>query len=304
MKNRLLLRQLNSNGLEASRAPTLEEWKAFLLRVDKVYSDADQERYLLERSLEISSREMQERWQTIELERSRSTQAGKMAALGEMAGGLAHEVNTPLAVIALLTEQSLEIMEDESPDYHWVKDALKKTRETTLRIAKIVKGLRTFCRDGSSDPFIQVELGVLIDDTLAFCRERFQASQVELIYEISCPEILLECRPTQISQVLLNLLNNSYDAISSMPEKWIRLKVDQQDSGLLISVTDCGNGISSEIKEKIFQPFFTTKEVGTGTGLGLSLTKGILDAHKASIMVADENPHTCFEIRIPLRQVK
>ena len=290
----------------------MEAWQLFLGRLDKILMDSEQDRYLLERSLEVSSREMEERWKVvekerlnqIEIERMRTAQAEKMAALGEMAGGLAHEVNSPLAIISLLTEQSLDILQGEAPDYNWVVGALKKVQSTTDRIAKIVKGLRLFSRDGSDDPFAAVRVDSLIDDTLAFCRERFRHGQVELLYENSIPGATLECRSTQISQVLLNLLNNAYDAISSKPKKWVRLNVRQEGTHFIISVTDCGDGIPPAIAEKIFQPFFTTKAVGSGTGLGLSLTKGILDAHSASISLNTQSPNTCFEIKIPARHNK
>jgi C4-dicarboxylate-specific signal transduction histidine kinase len=302
VKHRLLLRQLKSLGLSVDNPPANQsDWQEFLARIERAYSDADQERYLLERSLEISSQEMQERFRMLEEERSRSTHASKMAALGEMAGGMAHEINNPVAVLQTLASQGLELIEDGDLDPSWFKASFQKMVSTSSRIAKIVQGLRTFSRESGGDPFTSSVLADVVNDTLVFCLERFRHNAVEFRYTPADPSIRVECRPSQVSQVLLNLLNNAYDAVSPLGEKWISLEVVLQGDQVELLVTDSGRGVPEAVRQKVFQPFFTTKAPGKGTGLGLSLAKGILDAHGGSLHIDADCPNTRFVVRIPLK---
>lgn len=302
MKHRLIARQLRSGNLDESRLPEdLRAWQEFLSRVEKAYLDSDQERYLLERSLLISSKEMQERWLAVEQERSRSAHSSKMASLGEMAGGVAHEINSPLAVIAMAAAHAREVLA-ENGSKKQIDEFLERIEVTTTRIARVVKGMRTFSRDSSSDPMSMTDACALVDETLALCAERFRQHSVDFQYQGLAAALTLECRPTEISQVLLNLLNNAFDAVLPLPEKWIRLTLSGTDNDIEISVTDCGGGIPVVVREKMFQPFFTTKDVGKGTGLGLSLAMRIVSSHCGSLFVDDNSPNTRFVIRLPRRQ--
>ena len=114
----------------------------------------------------------------------------------------------------------------------------------------------------------------------------------------------VECRPTQISQFLLKLLNHSHDAIEKLPTPWIRLEVEHRGavSQIVFRITDSGTGIPPAIREKLMQPFFTTKDFGKGTGLGLSISRGIAEAHGGALRHVADAPNTCFELHLPLRQ--
>ncbi len=228
-------------------------------------------------------------------------QASKMSALGEMAGGVAHEINTPLAVIQMRSEQVQDMINDGDFDQGFLTEALESIRETSFRIAKIVNGLRMFSRNGERDPLQPVALGKVIDDTFSFCRERFTNNGVrlEIVDESGAGSLLIPCRPTEISQVLLNLFNNSYDATQSSQDKWVQIHLVDLRESVELSVTDSGAGISPLIREKIMQPFFTTKEVGKGTGLGLSVSQGIAHAHGGSLRLDENSPHTRFVLTLP-----
>ncbi|MEK6579858.1 MAG: HAMP domain-containing sensor histidine kinase, partial [Bdellovibrionota bacterium] len=113
--------------------------------------------------------------------------------------------------------------------------------------------------------------------------------------------LAIQGRQTQLSQVLLNLFNNAYDAVQTLTDKWIKIKVADTDQWVEIWVTDSGPGISSEVVSKMFQPFFTTKGVGKGTGLGLSISKKIIETHGGTLNVEMESPNTCFRITLPKR---
>lgn len=305
MNHRLLNRQLKSHGLESDRLPdNLERWKLFLERIERAYTDSDSERYLMERSMQISSQEMQERWKTIELERTRSMQSEKMAALGIMSAGIAHEINNPLAVVMTIAGQLQEVLLEEPLDKSLIIERLKKIEITTGRIAKIIKGLRTVSRESKHDPFEEISIHTLLGDTLALCEPSFKQVGIEILVDEINPSILIHCRPSQIAQVFLNILNNARDAISTLEKKWVKVSVKEAGNFLKISIADCGKGISKEIQEKIFYPFFTTKEPGKGTGLGLSLSKEIIEAHGGELTFDSAEPNTCFVISLPTRQVK
>ncbi|MDG0817400.1 sensor histidine kinase [Bdellovibrio svalbardensis] len=233
-------------------------------------------------------------------QKSRAEYAAKLASLGEMAGGIAHEINTPLNVILLSTEQQLDILNDTSLDVKELQASVKKVQETTNRIATIVRGLRSFARDGAKDPIEETKVQTIVENTLALCIEKFKLNNVDLRLPNPFPEISLHCRPVQISQVLLNLLNNSFEAIRELPERWVSMEVRMISGEVEIRITDSGPGIPDEIQAEIFRPFFTTKEVGKGTGLGLSISRGLIEAHKGQMYIDPHHPHTSFVIRLPV----
>jgi len=238
----------------------------------------------------------------LELQRGQALAASKMAALGEMASGIAHEINNPLAIIngrISIMKETLKkgIVIDPSK---WEVE-LEKVSKTTLRIAKIIKGLKTFARDSQSDPFLKTSIQGLIENADEICREKFLRLGVDL--KIQClTNKQLECRESQIVQILVNLLSNSLDAAVDLPEKWVRLEAIEKNERIQFRVTDSGDGIAKEIVEKIMHPFFTTKVVGKGTGLGLSISRGIAQDHQGSLEYDALAENTSFVLDLPLVQ--
>lgn len=223
----------------------------------------------------------------------------KMSALGEMAGGIAHEINTPLTVIQLSAEQILNSLTPEMKEKDKVFTAsLNRIINTVTRISKIITGLRTFARDSKDEAMSVVSVADVVEDTFSLCREKLSHNNVDLKF-LWTDEAKIYCRPIEISQVLLNLLNNAYDAIQDFENKWIYVQLEVFSGFIHLSVIDCGFGISKEIQEKIMQPFFTTKEVGKGTGLGLSISKGIVEAHGGQIFIDNNYPNTKITIKLP-----
>jgi C4-dicarboxylate-specific signal transduction histidine kinase len=226
--------------------------------------------------------------------------SAKMSALGEMAGGVAHEINTPLATILLLSDQQLEDLSANDINKENLENYFHTVATAAKHIAKIVQGLRFFSRNSSADPFVRADLAKIIDDTVLLCSERFKIHNIRL--HVKSFPLSLTCSSVEIAQVLLNLLNNSFHAIDGLPEKWIQVSVQEDQEFVEISVTDSGSGISPQMREKIFQPFFTTKEIGQGTGLGLSISKGIIENHRGTLRLDESSPNTRFVIRIPKEQ--
>lgn len=224
----------------------------------------------------------------------------KMSALGEMAGGIAHEINTPLTVIQLSAENLLETF-SQGPEVpkEITLVSLNRIVKTVTRISKIISGLRSFARDSKDDPMVPTYVSEIVEDTFSLCREKLSHNSIQVKFVID-EEIKVQCRPIELSQVLLNLLNNAYDAIQEFSSKWITVEVKVVDQNVHLSVIDCGNGIPLEIQEKIMQPFFTTKDVGKGTGLGLSISKGIVEAHGGRILIDNKSPNTKITIELPL----
>lgn len=242
---------------------------------------------------------IKDRTAELEEQRIRSAHASKMAVLGEMAGSIAHEINNPLAIISLCSQQLIKTAEKGKLTPDVLKSILKDISLTTIRIEKIIKGLRFFARDASLDEFSQSHISQIFDDTLSLCQEKFKKHGCEVQLTMLAPDLVLKCQPVSISQALLNLLSNSFDAVSGQKEKWIRLECRDSSAYIEIHVTDSGNGIPTEIRDKIMLPFFTTKPIGKGTGLGLAIVRGIIEQHKGEFFFDDLKENTSFVIRLP-----
>jgi C4-dicarboxylate-specific signal transduction histidine kinase len=227
-----------------------------------------------------------------------------MSALGEMAGGIAHEINTPLATIQMVASSLIHEIQNDIPDLDNLTFQLQQIERTCDRVAKIIKGLKTFARDGSSDPFETVSAHQLIQDAVALCSEQLKRHKVDLRLNITNEDIFVTCRPIQICQVLLNLIGNAKDAVENMPEKWVQLDAFMTADAAEFRIIDGGPGIPKSLQQKIFQPFFTTKGVGKGTGMGLSISLGIIKAHSGTLQIDNSQKHTCFVLKLPLAQAQ
>lgn len=242
------------------------------------------------------SQEHERAEEQIRHERTRYYKQAKFAALGQMAAGITHEINNPMTVIDLNVQQLNHMLQSESYSQEEVLSRMQVISWTVHRIARIVESMLTFSREGEKDNFAPEPVNKIVEDTLTICAEKVRFKRVDLRVNLSPSELRLNCRSGQISQVMLNLLNNAFDAVEDASEKWIAIDVseDEAKKKTLISVTDSGPGISAELREKIFLPFFTTKAVGRGTGLGLSLSKKILLDHGGSLTLDPASPHTRF----------
>lgn len=232
---------------------------------------------------------------------TRMTNSAKMSSLGEMAGGIAHEINNPLAIILGKAGQLKRKIDSDNFEKAPLLEAIAKIESTAQRIVKIIKGLSAFSRNAEADPMERCKLSRIVDDTIELCTDKFKQRGVALSVS-SYSDVEIECRAAQISQVLLNLLNNANDAIHELPEKWVKLDIQRQDEKVLLRIIDSGHGIPPEVLQKIMQPFFTTKGVGKGTGLGLSVSKSIVEIHHGKLSYEKLADNTCFVIELPMSQ--
>lgn len=224
--------------------------------------------------------------------------SSRLSSLGEMAGGVAHEINNPLAIIHGIAESLKKRMATNNASPELILQGLTKIEETSQRIVNIIKGLRTFSRNAEKDPLVPVSLKDIVQDTLNLISEKFRLSSIELRIDVPDDCYVLG-RTAQLGQVVINLMSNSFDAVEGLKEKWISLKISEVKNMVKIQMMDSGRGISDEVQEKMMQPFFTTKELGKGTGLGLSIVRGIIEDHHGKFWYENKSSHTCFIIELP-----
>jgi PAS domain S-box-containing protein len=232
-------------------------------------------------------------------EEAKALYRAKMASIGEMAAGIAHEINNPLMIIdgKLMQVMSLAKKGELSPDA--VEKNIALVMRTSARIAKIVRGLRAFSRDGEMDPFEVSPWRSIVDETLAFCETRFKNHSVDVQVGEVPDSFVMECRPVQVSQILLNLLNNAFDAVDKQDKAWIRVEVIDRDEYYDLEVSDSGSGVTDEVRRRILMAFSNARTVGASRGLGLSIVNTLVKSHGGNLTLDVSKPHTCFVARFP-----
>jgi PAS domain S-box-containing protein len=289
--NKILSSQTTSLNIETQVSSEDEEIKVVLLKMSRIVNQSSELLGFIATVQDITEKRKLE---------SSLVAAAKLATLGEMAGGIAHEINNPLTAVQLRASRMLNQLLVDKFTQEMGIEQLNKILETTERIAKIVRGLKSFTRNDSQDPVTKVQLTELFDSILGLCSEKFTGTGIKLeVHEI--PNLSLDCRGVQIEQVIINLLNNSNDAIHELKDKWIEVSFKVFDKKLQIFIKDSGHGIPDEILKKIMQPFFTTKAAGKGTGLGLSISKKIMAAHGGRLFYDNSSKNTCFVIELPMQ---
>jgi C4-dicarboxylate-specific signal transduction histidine kinase len=238
--------------------------------------------------------------QRLDLKRSKLMQTAKLASLGEMASSMAHEINNPLAVVRARAEQIRELLLEPQPDFSMIQKFLDSIEVTSTRIAKIVQSLRTISRNAESDPFLPVPVNKLVQETLIFLLDKLRSRGIELRLDVCEENPSVNCRESEIIQVILNILINSLDAITSLKEQWLQVLTIAKNDIVEIRIIDSGRGIPPQVIDKIFDPFYTTKGVGKGTGLGLSISKRLVENHGGELFVDTSSLNTCFVIRMKI----
>jgi signal transduction histidine kinase len=219
----------------------------------------------------------------------------KMAAIGELAANVAHEVNNPLTSVLGYTTHLLKTLDlPESP-----KRVLRMMEQETLRVRKIIRNLLDFSRQKTS--WMQpTDLRLPLKETAAFVLGAAESSSVKILEEYNSSPVLVYIDANEMKQVFINIINNALQAMPRGGDLRIRLTTDG-DHEALIAFADTGIGISPENKKKIFEPFFSTKENGDGTGLGLSISYRIIQNHGGRIEVESEvGAGTVFKVFLPL----
>lgn len=235
-----------------------------------------------------------------ETAKAESMQKSRLAAIGELSSNIAHEVNNPLAIISLKGQKILDRIEETSDLPDDFRSALlrdtSKIVSVCQRIAKIINGLRLISRADFSEDLESISLRHVIEQTLEIAQDQWRDLRIELLVD---DETLIECRPVQISQVLINLINNAEYATRGQPDRWIQIQTHDRGPECLIEVIDSGPEMSKEMKERILQPLFTSKPPALGTGLGLSISRRIVERHGGRLLLDLDRRETCFQVYLP-----
>lgn len=230
-------------------------------------------------------------------ERVRSAAQSRLAQLGILAAGLTHEIYNPLMSIQLRSQMITKtIKNNEEFPADKLLEYLETIQSSAKKIESIVRGLRTISDGGKDDQKETFILNKLLEDILSICRT--QLDQKQILVQVTANEnISFEGNKILLGQVFLNLINNSVDALESTSQRLISINLSQQEDEIIITFADNGEGVPENDREKIFLPFFTTKEPGKGTGLGLSISNSIIQAHKGSIDYSREKDRSIFTIK-------
>jgi signal transduction histidine kinase len=247
----------------------------------KVYrSNSGDEIQRLAEHFDLMAMTLKKRMDDLRSLQERMVQSQKLESLGQLAAGVAHELNTPLGIVLGYTQLMLDDFADDSEYYEWLK-----IQEKHLRACKrIVSDLLRFSRTTETDKRA-INLSEVLDQVLSVVEHTFglEKISIERQFEADLPLILGD--QEKLQQVFINLLNNAHDAIGSDGRVVVATRHDRSNGEVLVSVADSGCGIPADVLSKIFDPFFTTKPVGKGTGLGLSVTFGIMEDHGGRIEV-------------------
>jgi C4-dicarboxylate-specific signal transduction histidine kinase len=252
--------------------------------------------------LRETTQEMEHREQELRDKQEQLVQAGKLATLGELTTGVAHELNNPLNNIGLFVGNVIDQIRLGQMDTDQAVRDLEQAMEQVRKATEIISHLRTF---GRAAPVAveQVDVDDVIERSLLLVQEQFRLRGIDVELELCPDELLVLGNPIQLEQVFINLLTNARDALETAPKKAIRIASARDDDRIRITFSDTGPGIPPEIAQRIFDPFFTTKEVGAGTGLGLSITYSILKEYGGDIsVVAGRGKGATFEIELPQAQ--
>ncbi len=230
--------------------------------------------------------------------------SARLASLGEMASGIAHEIRNPLAIISganvLLRAELQKGSEMRLPR---LLDKSEQIDRTIKRILQIVEGMRKLARADEAGVDEWFSAISLVDETVALCEEKLRAARIDLKVVLPREDVEINGHLAQLSQVLLNLISNGRDIISNLNDRRIRVRMALGSEGeLLIQVADSGPGVSDP--KKLFSPFFTTKDPGQGTGLGLSISRKIVESHQGTLSYRREEGMTVFEISIPKARIR
>jgi C4-dicarboxylate-specific signal transduction histidine kinase len=250
--------------------------------------------------LRETTTEIQRREQELRDKQEQLVQAGKLATLGELTTGVAHELNNPLNNIGLFVGNAVDLIELGATDRRRIVGELDHAMQQVRKATEIISHLRTFGRaaPASREP---LSLRHVIERALSLMKEQLRLREIEVTVDLGPEEPMVLGNSIQLEQVFINLLTNARDAVADSPRKAIRISSPAGSAAADVEFADTGHGIPPGLERRIFDPFFTTKEVGKGTGLGLSIAYGIVKEHGGTISVVSRpGEGATFFIHLPL----
>jgi C4-dicarboxylate-specific signal transduction histidine kinase len=251
--------------------------------------------------LRETTAEIQRREQELRDKQEQLVQAGKLATLGELTTGVAHELNNPLNNIGLFVGNVIDHVRMKQINEKRILHDLEKVVEQVKKATEIITHLRTFGRAAPATVG-RIALQDVVERSLSLIHEQLRLRQIQIqVDRFRGPEPVVVGNAIQLEQVFINLLANARDALEQAPTKVIHIESTVTRDAALVVVRDTGPGIPEGLEQRIFDPFFTTKDVGAGTGLGLSITYGIVKEHGGTISVENvPGQGASFRIELPL----
>ena len=251
--------------------------ETFIVMIDDVSVKAELENQLIQNHLEL-----QKAHSELKTAQDALIQSAKLASLGELSSGIAHELNQPLQAIMGFS-QELEHIENLS---NTGKEFLGDIISASKKMAEIIKSLRTFARQAGDD-IEETNIEHAITEAAHLMNHQLMSMGIEINIKKETPLPLLIANPIQLEQVFINFFSNARDAIEQKKQKTgkIEVRIHATSESIIVKIKDNGCGMSKEVQAKIFDPFFTTKVVGKGTGLGMSISYGILNKLNTSIHI-------------------
>jgi two-component system, NtrC family, sensor kinase len=266
---------------------------------NNMISELKRSRDAIEEWTQTLEQRVHQRTQELQQVHDQLVRAGKMAALGELAAGVAHEINNPLTGILTFSSLMLKKVDDNHP---WKKD-LETIVQQTTRCRNIVKGLLDFARQRKPDKK-EWDIHTLIERTLTLVEKQAPFQNIRIVKDFKAEIPMLFIDGDQVQQVFMNILLNAADAIAGNGGT-LTIKTDLKDGIAEVSFSDTGCGIAKDHLSKLFDPFFTTKQTGKGTGLGLAISYGIIQSHGGDISVESEiGKGSTFRIKLPIESQK
>jgi C4-dicarboxylate-specific signal transduction histidine kinase len=244
--------------------------------------------------------EVKRREQELRDKQEQLVQAGKLATLGELTTGVAHELNNPLNNIGLFVGNAVDLVQLGAADKEHIVREMERAMQQVRKATEIISHLRTFGRAApfSRDP---VPLRGVVMQALSLMQQQLRLRDIQVTTDLAEEEPVVLGNSLQLEQVFVNLLANARDAVADSPRKRIHVSLAVRSQTAEITFADTGPGIPAGLERRIFDPFFTTKDVGQGTGLGLSITYGILKDLGGTISVVSQpGEGATFLIRLPL----
>jgi signal transduction histidine kinase len=268
--------------------------------------------HVIQSRFKASEKRTRQAYEELKIAQSQLVQSGKLASIGELAAGVAHELNQPLMVIRGYSQLIHRQMKSQRLEEKELAELLETIDRNTKRMIIIINHLRAFSRQ-SSTGFQAVDLNRVIEDAFLMIGEQLRLRGIHVTKHLDAAGTFVQGDAHQLEQVFLNLLSNARDALSVTPTGYQRrrsnrrIAITTRSTGdparVEVLVSDNGDGIPAQNLEAIFDPFFTTKEVGKGTGLGLSISYGIIQKHGGRIEVKETGPEgTTFVLTLPTMQ--
>lgn len=224
--------------------------------------------------------------------------AAKLSLLGKITAGMAHEINTPLGTITLCTSQIKSILDEENMDIDFCKGLLTDLELAAVNVKRIIASMRSF-GSNSKESYVFSNSNHILNTAKTLFQNSLKRHNID--FKINSPQngVDIFCNPTQISQVIINLINNSKEALVHESDKWIKLEVGENNKEMFIIVTNSGERISPDDEKKLYLPYFTTKDSEHERGIGLYVVKSIIDNHCGEIILDKDSLHTSFIISLP-----